>query len=75
LTKTAEMEPMAERKPASATIKIDPDLLRKARQFTTMEDIKLQDYIDRLLRAPIERDHARMMKRLLEDAKRQEDSE
>jgi hypothetical protein len=51
---------MAERNPASATVKIDPDLLRKAKQVAVMKDVKLSEFLDRLLRGPIEREHAKM---------------
>jgi predicted DNA binding CopG/RHH family protein len=66
---TAILEPLTvakNRRPASATVKIDAELLRKAKQHATLEDIKLQDYIDKLLRAPIERDHARTLRKLRE---------
>jgi hypothetical protein len=55
---------------ATATIKVDPELVRKARQTAALNDEKLQDYIDRILRPAIERDHARALRRIVEEQTR-----
>jgi hypothetical protein len=63
-------QPMGkERNPATASVKIDPELLRKARQVVAFleqggEPVKLAEYLDSLLRESIERDHAALMERL-----------
>lgn len=72
---TIPVAPMAkERNPATATVKIDPELLRKANQIVAFlppdEDgkpVKLADYLDQLLRASIERDHAKLLKRMAKE--------
>jgi hypothetical protein len=56
-----------ERGAATATVKIDADLLRKAKQIAAMEDTKLTDYFDRLIRGPVERDHAKTMRRIVDE--------
>jgi hypothetical protein len=55
----------------TVTTKIDPELLRKAQQIVAFlppgEDgkpPKLSEYLDTLLRATIERDHVKLLKRL-----------
>jgi hypothetical protein len=63
----AESVPMAERRHV-ATVKVDAALLRKAKQTCTLENIKLQDYFDRLVRGPIERDNAKALRKLRESA-------
>lgn len=60
---------MTKRPAATATMKVDPELLRKAKQHAALNDIKIQDYIDALLRKPIERDHAHDMRRIVEESK------
>jgi hypothetical protein len=61
---TAERTMAEKRGAAKATIKIDPELVRKARQVCAHEDVKIQDYIDTLLRGPIERDLDRVLDRV-----------
>jgi len=63
-----------DRKPASATVKIDPELLRKAQQIVAFmppgeggKVPKLTDFLDAILRGPIEREHAKLLKRLSRD--------
>jgi hypothetical protein len=56
-----------DRPPASATVKIDAALLLKAKQIAALDGCKLTDYFDRVLRGPIERDHSRSMKRIVEE--------
>lgn len=72
---TVQDHPMSkERNPATATVKIDPELLRKANQIVAFlpldEDgrqTKLADYLDQILRQPIERDHTKLLKRLAKE--------
>jgi hypothetical protein len=56
-----------ERKPATATVKIDPELLRKAKQHCALNDLKLSDYLDGLVRAHIDRDHAKTLRKIAQD--------
>lgn len=60
-----------ERNAATATVKVDPELLRMAQQVVAFapldaggKPLKLSEYLDSLLRMPIERDHAKLLKRL-----------
>lgn len=71
MTTTTSEALMAKRKPpgrnpASATVKIDPQLHEKAYQHCAMSRprLKLSAYLDSILRGPIERDYARTMKRI-----------
>jgi hypothetical protein len=68
-----------DRNPATATVKIDPELLRKAQQVVAFlppnedgKQPKVSEYLDSLLRAPIERDHAKLLKRLSKEQPREE---
>lgn len=54
----------AERNAASATTKIDPDLLRKAKQVAALREVKLTDYFDGLIRTAIERDHKKELDKI-----------
>jgi hypothetical protein len=55
-----------QRNPASATVKIDPELLRKTKHIVLVDGGKVADYIDKLVRAAVERDYARVMRQLRE---------
>lgn len=68
-----------ERNPATATIKIDPELLRKAQQIVAFsppdedgKQPKISDYLDSLLRATIERDHAKLLKRIAKESSQED---
>ena len=62
MTVAAPPEAAVPKRPAaSATIKIDPELLRRAKKVAALKEVKLQDYLDKLLRGPINRDFARVM--------------
>lgn len=62
-----------ERNPATATVKLDPELLRKAKQVLLVDGGKLTAYVDKLVRSAIERDYSRVMKSIRsQGAKEQE---
>src|SRR5262245_9856988 len=65
-TVTAPETLMAEpkRQPATATLKVAPDLLHKTKVIAAHEGGKVADIIDKLLRGPIEARYDRLMKRL-----------
>lgn len=60
-------EPMT-KKTGTGSVKIDADLLWKAKRYAMLTDITLQEYLDSLIRAGIERDYAKAMKKLLKEA-------
>jgi hypothetical protein len=52
------------RKAATATTKIDPDLLREAKKIAALREVSLTDYLDSLIRRPIKRDHEEEMNKI-----------
>jgi hypothetical protein len=52
---------VAERNPATATVKIDPELLRKAKVLCAMKGTKVSDFLDRLIRAAIEKEYGKVI--------------
>jgi hypothetical protein len=52
------------------SLKVSPDLLRKARMVSLHKDLEMFAYIDALLRPLVERDYARMIQELNAEAEK-----
>jgi hypothetical protein len=59
--KSAGVIDVAERNPPTATVKLDPALVRKAKVVAALRDMKLADYLDRIVRAQVEKDFSKEM--------------
>jgi ATP-dependent Clp protease adapter protein ClpS len=51
--------PVARKKRTDATVKIDVEVLRKAKVVAAIRDVTLAEYLTEVLRPIVEKDHAR----------------
>jgi hypothetical protein len=53
------LEPMARVKRTDATVKVDVEVLRKAKIVAAIRDVTLAEYLSEVLRPVVERDHTK----------------
>jgi hypothetical protein len=63
MTTALEEPAMAEKKRTQTMAKVDSELLRMAKAIAAYEDKTLADYLDGIIRAAVERDHAKHIRR------------
>ncbi len=63
-----EAGPMTKGAPSGSTVRVDPELLLKLKRIVALSDkpMRITDYVNNLIRGPIERDYERVMKKLRE---------
>lgn len=66
MTAVLEIEPMTQSRPdrTEASTKIPADLLQKAKHVAIYKGGKLGEYLESILRGPVEKDYARMVKEM-----------